>query len=262
MNRRKALSLSLAAVAVLTLALGSGAFTSVSAERGVSVAVVGDDEAYVGYNSSDVVATDGEKPVDLVTVANRFPAEIQIEEATVESDGIVEEDDLVFDDLSPISPGNTTSIAWDSSDCSVLKTGTVAMTVEVAGTGVWAEIDGETETREFVVTCAPSEAVRFNGGGTVNVDTNDGEELEVEYWTTNASANSNDIDVDGPFESNPINASENENLNTNDKVVAIYLPEYEVTYVHQGYDVSTGDSSNWGRGYGQPYSGIPDGLPE
>ena len=258
MNGRKALSLALAGIAVMSLAFGTGAFTSVSAERGVSVSVVDDDRAYVGYNSNDVMVTDHED-TDLVTVTNRFASDIEIEDVSVGSSDSIEESALAVDD-GPITPGESASITWDEPDCSVLTQSTVTMTVEVAGAGVWAKIYGDTTTREFDVTCAPSEAVRFNGVGTVRVDAADRETVTVEYWTTNASANSTAAEVDGPNGPETIDVGVNENLDPGDRVIAIYVQEYDVTYVHPGYDVSTGDTGDWGAGNGQPYAGIPEGL--
>ncbi|MFW5905544.1 MAG: hypothetical protein ACOCUO_01710 [archaeon] len=256
MNGRKALSLALAGVAVLTLAFGSGAFTSVSAERGVSVAVVGDDEAFVGYNSSDVVVEGGEE-AELVTVTNRFAGAIEIEEATLESDGIVDESDLVVDDSS-IGPGETASIAWDSPDCSALTASTVATTVEVAGTGVWAEIDGDTETREFEVTCAPPEAVTYTGNAKVEITTADASTVDLKYWTAETSGNG-DAQYGGIIENFPTNESVNTQTEfdkpSNHSVVAIYLPEYGVTYVHPNYDVSAAELENLGAGDGQVLEG-------
>ena len=240
MNGRKFVSLVLAGAAVLTLAFGSGAFTSVSAERGVSVAVVSDENAYVGYESSDVVVTDGES-VDLVTVENRFAGEIAIEDVTVkEGDGLVGDVDY---DTSNISSGDPTAIEWVSDGCDAPKTETVVMDVTVEGTGVWADIDGDTETRRFDVTCIGSSPVVFRGGGQVVIDAPD--EDEIVYWKTDGGPNDADLSF--------MNQSEEVNQTTtlkpgSDNIPGVYFPDDNVSYVHPGFDLANGTYVNLGSG--------------
>ncbi|MDZ7745789.1 MAG: hypothetical protein U5K28_04425 [Halobacteriales archaeon] len=65
------------------LATGTFGFTSVSADRGVDISVVSDDEAFVGYQSSDKTVEDGER-VKLVNVTNRFSDEISVTDVRVD----------------------------------------------------------------------------------------------------------------------------------------------------------------------------------
>lgn len=73
MIRRLALVLGL--TAVVLLATGTGAFSSVSAERGVDVAVVDDEHAYVAIQNDETVGLSGSDQYThtYLTVRNRFP---------------------------------------------------------------------------------------------------------------------------------------------------------------------------------------------
>lgn len=73
MNYQRAVSVLLAVTAASMLVTGSFGFTSVSADRGVSVAVVEDENAYVGVSvcETDNGNGNGANPVK-VTVTNQF----------------------------------------------------------------------------------------------------------------------------------------------------------------------------------------------
>ncbi len=58
-------------VATLAVAVGTGGFSSAAADRSVEVAVVGDDDAYLGFQQFPVT-TNGTTNLT-VTVSNRFP---------------------------------------------------------------------------------------------------------------------------------------------------------------------------------------------
>ena len=77
MNRRRLLMLG-AAVAVLASVGGTGGFSTANADRGVQVAVVDDEQAYLGIESENVTGETWN-----VTVTNRFPdgatAEVTVE---------------------------------------------------------------------------------------------------------------------------------------------------------------------------------------
>jgi hypothetical protein len=81
MSHRRALSVVLAAVAATMLVTGSFGFTSVSAERGVSVAVVDSENAYVNASACEKSsgAGEGADPVR-VTVTNQFSSDFTVDE--------------------------------------------------------------------------------------------------------------------------------------------------------------------------------------
>jgi hypothetical protein len=88
MGRRR-LALLLAAVAATSLIAGAGGFTSARLDRGVSVAVVGDDAAYVGVESPDRTLVNGmNREVPLVTLTNRFDAPLdEVRVSVADDDG-------------------------------------------------------------------------------------------------------------------------------------------------------------------------------
>lgn len=150
MNKIRTLTLALLIIVSPGFVLGSFGFTSVSAERGVSVQVVNDDRAYVGYQSSDLTVRDGET-VDLVEVKNRFTNTIDIGDITIE-DG-----NFRISNLNPptnIPPGERRDIRG-TVECTPNETQKIGLTVTLKGSGVTAQIFGDTETREFTLRCAP-----------------------------------------------------------------------------------------------------------
>lgn len=72
MKRRRLVLLSLA-VASLALAAGTGAFTAMSADRGVDVRVADDDSAYIGIEKETPTITAGTSTEILMTLENNFP---------------------------------------------------------------------------------------------------------------------------------------------------------------------------------------------
>lgn len=147
MNTRKTASVVLAVVALSGLLVGSAGFGSASAERGVSVAVVDDDSAYVGYESSDLTVNDGDR-VPIVTVSNRLFDDVVVTDVTVSSESVT------FANLShpTLAPGES-AVIEGTVDCQPGDAETVEVTVTLEGAGVIASIYGDTVTREFDVTC-------------------------------------------------------------------------------------------------------------
>jgi hypothetical protein len=79
------------ACAALSLAVGAGAFTSVSADRGVEVSVVDDDEAMLGIETAgggDTVKSDNNPETQpVMTFHNRFGEDIELDVTVSERDG-------------------------------------------------------------------------------------------------------------------------------------------------------------------------------
>jgi hypothetical protein len=135
----------------LALCLGitaSGAFSAVEADRGVSVAVVDDGSAYVGYDSPDVLTVNTSTTVEesIVTVTNRFPSAITISSVRTETDGIA----LDYSSAN-IASGEETTISLV--ECNISTPQTVAITVTVEGQDVSATVFGDTETRSVEIEC-------------------------------------------------------------------------------------------------------------
>lgn len=136
--------------------VGSGGFTTVSVDRGVSISVENDESAYVGYQSSDLTVENG-TTIDLVVITNRLPDDINVIDVTIE--------DGNFDISNPttptdISPGKTGAIQG-TVRCTPSESQAIKLSVTVSGSDVTAQLAGETTTRNFTITCE-SETVGNN----------------------------------------------------------------------------------------------------
>ena len=198
--KRRDLILLLGGASSGAMTIGTGAFSSAQVERGVSVNVVEDDRALVGYTSpSDLTVpddADDDGKLTLVTVQNQFAQNISKVEATAvdvaEVDTTTEPADAVLSDVKAINKAEGTrqdtedpEHELDPGDQAVIKatptshltaeTGyDVEVTVRVEGTGVTAEIFGDTETRRFVIERADQDVdddarVEFDGGGNAEI---------------------------------------------------------------------------------------------
>jgi hypothetical protein len=149
MNGRRAASLLLACLAVSVLVFGSGGFSSVTAERSLSVAVVDTDEAYVGVDATQR----GQSGTLTVTVTNRF-----VEPLTVER--------LVVDGSRERPPdGNATVRVGQQRTYSVKTAGADTVQVRVTAEGFEATVTVPVETTSSE-TATPTES-----GGTSGHDT-------------------------------------------------------------------------------------------
>jgi hypothetical protein len=268
MNGRKALSLALAGIAVMSLAFGTGAFTSVSAERGVSVAVVDDDNAYVGYNSSlERSAVESGDTIPLVEIRNQFAQHVTVTEAIAWVDDDSWDIDVVDSSLADLGSGNDTVITGTVSECDAGETRTAHVTVTVSGSGVWAKIFGESETqdREFEVTCEapsqiPSNDVVFKGSGQVRINTLSEEQIEVVYWTTEGSPGDDSLSFEthGPENRTPESSGPADIVLQNESqpdIVAVYFPSTNTSYKHPNLLPENETGNNWGAGDGVPVEG-------
>jgi hypothetical protein len=127
----------------------SSGFSSVSAERGVSVQVVSDERAYIDYESTDLTVHNGET-VDLVTIENRFSESVSVVDITQKS-GTFTISEITKPDK--IHPGEN-KIIRGTVECTPNETQKIGLTVTLKGSGVTAQIFGDTETRDFTLTCA------------------------------------------------------------------------------------------------------------
>jgi hypothetical protein len=189
------------------LSVGTGAFSSVEAERGMEVNVVDDDEAYLGLEQvSEYVPSDDNgiqtdestdhDPNDVVRVTNKFAHPLDLTVTVESTDGVV--DGIEVDDALA-----------DDSELGVGEKGFVAIECEDAGGGhVELSFDGETggatveATREFVVSCLEVEfkgesgrGSDDNGGGSVHVS---GEFTDLDVTVNGESRGSISSDGDNP----------------------------------------------------------------
>lgn len=155
------------------LGIGTGAFSSVDADRGVEVNVVEDENAYLGLErlpAADSV-TVGDK-TEVVKITNQFADgldlsviiddpgdgidEIEVEEPVE----IVEEDDGDESEGEELSPGNE---AYISVECAT--PGDTSFTLSFSGDAGGASVD---KTRTFEITCESTDTTceTCESGGT------------------------------------------------------------------------------------------------
>ena len=176
-SRHSKLALVLLLTAAIALAVGTTGFSSVVADRPVSITVVSDQNAYVGFNTTDrtVSGTDSDT-IQLVTVTNRLSDPIAIQDISVEvsdsDSGIDLREPKVPDERSSsgstdeILPGESVMTTAPVESCPVGNSSVVEVSIETNSTGVQAIFNDETDSAEFVVTCPSIEDVEFDGNGT------------------------------------------------------------------------------------------------
>ncbi|MFC6753377.1 hypothetical protein [Halorubrum tibetense] len=250
--KRRHLILTLGGASAGAMTIGSGAFSSAQAERGVSVSVVDDDHALVGYDSPSDEAdgkavTDGER-VDLVTVENRFAdgAELSIEDVTLEvipDDGEYPKVTEVTYDDGTFGSGDSETIEGTIECAGSGERATVELTVRVAGEGVSAELFGDTETRRFEIVCydvttysasggVGVEGVEFKGNGNAEISSPDEGEVDVQIYY---------VDGGGVAVTDDKNVSVGENLrgqtSLGGKTIAgVHVKGIDGVFVHPQFD--------------------------
>ena len=178
MRTLRATSLVLAFLAATGLVLGSFAFSAMSAERGVDVSVVADDEAYVGYeNVSDGEIHPGEE-TPIARYHNRFV--IDLDEFHVDVtviDGAADVDVTIDNQPDGLDAGDGAYVNVTVDGCDADEEITFALDAEGSGAGVNVSF-----TREVELTCAEPESNDVNGveddGDDVEVVDDDGDDGE------------------------------------------------------------------------------------
>lgn len=256
MNLRKTLSLVLAVIAVSALLVGSIGFGTAAAERGVSVDVVADDRALIGYDSADMAVTDGDR-VEIVTVTNRLHDDVSVTDVSVDAES------LTFENPSEptLAPGERAPIEG-TVDCQAGVTETVEVTVSLEGGGVMAAIYGDTVTREFDVTCEqPDPTAQFRGPGNFQLIDAPDAAVDVTYWTTTMNeSQGNQTFTKASMDDFQTNRSYQSQAQAPESVgvVAVYVEEYNTTYLHPGLDLENESVDSWAGGPAETVAGEID----
>ncbi|MFW5918171.1 MAG: hypothetical protein ACOCR0_01685 [Haloferacaceae archaeon] len=150
MNYRRAVSVLFAAAAATMLVTASFGFTGVSADRGVSIAVVDSENAYVGVSvcEKDKGNGKGSNPVK-VTVSNRFSEPFRV--ASISGDDDSMEPNMNKGEIAPGDSETYPNVFGDEQ-----------VTVEVVG-GLDATV-----TAEVGEQCTSSASANGNGTDTSN----------------------------------------------------------------------------------------------
>lgn len=147
----------LAALCVLAasagLVISSGGFSSVSADRAVTVETVGDDNAYMSLTyPEEPVQVDAGDSAELVTVANQFSESVSFEIADIETDGDI---DATLDSQPGevgVGAEETVMVTLSCKTNSSPATGSVEFDVTADGDGVYAETTMKRSV-DYEVTC-------------------------------------------------------------------------------------------------------------
>ncbi|AUX08760.1 hypothetical protein AArcSl_1125 [Halalkaliarchaeum desulfuricum] len=163
------LSVLFAVLGILLLVAGTGGFSAMTADRGVDVSVVPDDEAYVGIEKvGDQVYEDDR--IHLLTITNQFASEMDELSVTVDGESDVIVTGLVKPGETSLSPGERTNV---TAECTrTTERGSVEL--DITGEAGAASFD---ITREIDVDCGPTtdtesetlENVNTTGDGTGNL---------------------------------------------------------------------------------------------
>jgi len=177
--KRRHLILLLGGASSGAMSVGTGAFSSVEAERGVSVNVVEDGEAYLGLEqvnkylpvdggNAQTVESEEYEPNDVVRIQNQFSDPLDLTVTVESTEGVVSEDSVDIDDrlagdgeLESVtrrsSPSTVRAVAKDTSNCSSMGRLTERpskrperSTCRVSMSTSTAETETETETETMV----------------------------------------------------------------------------------------------------------------
>jgi len=125
MSRRRTFLLVVALVTTLGLTLGTGGFSSVSADRGIDIAVTDDEQAFLAFSQNTTDTTNGTTAVD-VTVGNQYPAGTALSTVTVTINGTA----VDLAENGQLSTGASRTYTFESVACDE------TIEIEAAGSGV------------------------------------------------------------------------------------------------------------------------------
>ena len=271
MKRRKLLLYGGAAVAGSGTLVGSGAFSSTQVERGVHVSVADDANAYLaltgGEDGVGLYGADEAFPAPAtVTVRNQLSSRLTVEiqgstgSAAVTLDTDDERDDSANAVEFEIGIGEAQDVAVD-----VEEYGTFNVILDIEAWGEGVSIDAtRTIDLDNPEPTPTVDSVTFKGGGNADVSatvqTIDAEVIVLPPGSQNSSdvgdlerLSGDDLDTSESVRGQ-LSGLENQNGSENGnvgRIVAIYFPELDITYVHPDYDFDEVElPKSWGGGDG------------
>ncbi|MFC6975375.1 hypothetical protein ACFQL1_13120 [Halomicroarcula sp. GCM10025709] len=228
----KHLALALALTAAATLAVSTEGFSSVSADRQVSVEVVGDEDAYMSLRYADTAeGADSGESVAFVTVSNYFnqPVDLTVEYA-VDSDEIADPTEHV-DRYDDVGVGESVDVST-AVECPPGGTEqrVVSFDVSADGDSVYAETTSP-RTVEYEVDCPDQRAatgVTFQGkSGNAKASGlgSDADRNATVWLLDEGEIESTEIEVPGSGNLRPV-------IDGDGAIAAVSLDETDTTYVH------------------------------
>lgn len=152
MNAVRLLAVVSVVVSVGLLTPQTGAFTSATADRSVSVSVVDDEDAYLGIQRSPVSLA-GNREVVLLTVTNRFQRALDLTVRVTERNPGVAPTVTAVDGPAALAPGGAAPVTASVTCVDSTASGRPTVTLNASGEGV-----SVMATRSVAVDCVDSAA--------------------------------------------------------------------------------------------------------
>lgn len=264
----RALSLVLAFTAAIGLVFGTAGFTSMEADRGLTVNVTNDTSAYLGYAPVTDEVHDGESAV-VVEYRNQFGSgldEFDVD-VSIADPGSTHATISAVDSPSSLDEGTAAAVGV-TLRCPEAESVPLVFDVDGNGGGVSVSLD-----RVHTVTCVPNgpsvTGVEFDdaANGRLLVDGDHGE-VTANVWITESppvegaeGLTEVSFDAEGPFDTSVKIRDQIDELSSSKadggwKVVAVEFPDRNVTYLHPEWNEGVYDTPK--RSDGVAYDGTVD----
>lgn len=157
-------ALALSVVVVIAFTVGTGGFSSMTADRGVSIAVADDENAYLGIETDEpdavranALANEDGRETTLLTLTNRFSSAVTID-ARVPDAG----DGLAITDIETLTlSGGDSGTMAATVTCDTPVDREVTVEINASGTGIEVKTD-----EQIAVDCAPAATTTPPANGT------------------------------------------------------------------------------------------------
>lgn len=160
MIRTRHASLALAVVVLVAFTVGTGGFSSATVERGVTIAVADDEQAYLGIAPVNVTVTSGNE-TRLFTLTNRFGTNLTIDAQVNDTS---ENMNVAAVDMPNRLGGGVSGPVNATVACDENATGTVTVRIDASGAGVEVTME-----RRVTVECiAAAVSATREGNGSVS----------------------------------------------------------------------------------------------
>jgi hypothetical protein len=262
---RNALVALVVLVVAVGLSTGTGGFSSVSADRNVTVDVVGDEDAYMALEYPDgTVEVEADDSSTFLTATNQFthPVDFTIEYEIVDEDGVSVESDPGEKTVSNVTPGESFDVPV-SYTCTAPGDGsaTVSFNASAVGTDNASVVAETTDPRtvEYEVDCGDLEVTFQGNGGNAQVDGVYGlPNTNATVWTvSDGDTYSREVDLSqGGKNVRPlVDSGDESSSNRNAAIAAIYVHRTHETHVHSNLTHNKYDQltiENQGGGSNEP----------
>lgn len=268
--KRRNLILLLGGASAGAVTFGSGAFSSVEADRNVTVAVVPDEEALLGYEVREDGQSDGNGATSglpeivvpageteertLVTITNRTTEAVKIAsvEVTTHSHGGPDVIDLDWDE-HPFGSGEAADIRG-TIECDEEGSDVVALAVEIEGMNIDVTMAGNTNTRRFVIQCESPEPdltsdfvpqeddserppgdVKFSGLGQVELQHDERGTVDVQFYVQRNQDQNTDVTIESS-DLVPTNEKIRGDRFRGESIVGVRIDDSKFIYLHPSWD--------------------------